>query len=92
MRFFFSKKENGQEIAEEIVIVKETLDFPGTDVEHNRVAAAIGTALHMYMDRVREYEKAVVTIGKIMKPYSPWSSKIYGLRQQPMHLPHLNRR
>jgi hypothetical protein len=92
MKFFFSKKENGQEVAEEIVFVKETLDFPGTDGEKQNVAAAIGLALHMYMDHVREHEKAVLTFQKIMKPYSPWSSKIFGLRQMPMYMPNLKRR
>ena len=92
MKFFFSKKENGQEIAEEIVMVRETLDVPSAHTEQQQIAAAIGLALHLYMAHVREYEKAVVTIQKIMKPYSPWSSKIYGLRQQPMRIPGLSTR
>lgn len=92
MKFFFNKKENGQEIAEEIVMVRETLDVPSVHTEEQQIAAAIGLALHMYMDHVREYEKAVVTIQKIMKPYSPWSSKIYGLRQQPLYMPNVRRR
>ena len=92
MKFFFSKKENGQEIAEEIVLVQETLDVAPVYMEQQKIAVAIGLALHMYLDHVKEYEKAVVTIQKIMKPYSPWSSKIYGLRQQPMYLPNLKRR
>lgn len=92
MKFFFSKNDNGHEVAEEIVIVKETLDVGSADPEKRCIAAAIGLALHLYMDHVKEYEKAVLTIQKIMKPYSPWSSKIYGLRQQPLYLPHLKRR
>lgn len=92
MKFFFSKKENGQEIAEEIVMVRETLDIAAAHTEQQQIAAAISLALHLHMNQVREYEKAVVTIQKIMKPYSPWSSKIYGLRQQPLHIPNLKRK
>ncbi len=87
MKFFFSKKENGQAIAEEIVVVNETLDISHTDLQESQVAAAIALSLHLYMKQLHEYEKAVITFQKIMKPYSPWSSKIYGLRQLPMYMP-----
>ena len=37
-------------------------------------------ALHLYYDEdVHDIEKAIVTIKKVEKRYSPWSSKIYGL-------------
>jgi glutaconyl-CoA/methylmalonyl-CoA decarboxylase subunit delta len=56
-------------------------------VVNDEVAAAISLALSLYMQDVHDYERAVVTIQKVMRPYSPWSSKIYGLRQIPFRFP-----
>ena len=42
--------------------------------------AAIALALHLYMNELHDMESNVMTIAKISKRYSPWSSKIYGLR------------
>lgn len=47
------------------------------------VTAAISTALMMHFREVHDFESTVITIKKVQKPYSPWSSKIYGLRQYP---------
>ncbi len=49
------------------------------------VNAAIGMALFMYLNEIHDEESGVITIKKISKRYSPWSSKIYGLRQHPRH-------
>jgi hypothetical protein len=43
------------------------------------VNAAISTALHLYFNELHDEESDVMTIKKISKRYSPWSSKIYGL-------------
>jgi len=56
------------------------------------IAAVISLAINMYIQEIREYENAIVTIQRVMKPYSPWSSKIYGLRQTPNHIPGLRSR
>ncbi len=45
--------------------------------------AAIGMAIFLYLDELHDVESGVITIKKISKRYSPWSSKIYGLRQPP---------
>ena len=42
--------------------------------------AAIAMALHMFFEEQHDEESNVITIKKIEKRYSPWSSKIYGLR------------
>lgn len=89
MKFFFNKNENGHEIAEEIVMVNETLDVVSTEPYETEIAAAISLALHLYLKQLQEYERAVLTFQKIMKPYSPWSSKVYTLRQTPLYLPQL---
>lgn len=44
--------------------------------------AAIALALHLYMDEVHDKESGVLTIKRISKTYSPWSSKIYAVRNQ----------
>ncbi len=43
------------------------------------VAAAISMAIFLCRD-LHDDESDVITINKISKAYSPWSSKIYGLR------------
>lgn len=45
--------------------------------------AAITIAVHMFEDELHDIESNVVTINKVARAYSPWSSKIYGLRQTP---------
>ena len=45
--------------------------------------SAILMALHMSAELKKEEEKAILTIGKIIRPYSPWSSKIYNMKNQP---------
>lgn len=47
------------------------------------VNAAIGMAIFLYINEMHDEESGVLTIKKISKRYSPWSSKIYGLRQNP---------
>lgn len=47
------------------------------------VSAAISLALHLHFEEAHDFEDAILTIKKVQKPYSPWSSKLYGLRQYP---------
>lgn len=44
--------------------------------------AAIVMALHEHLD-AHDTEKTILTINKVKKAYSPWSSKIYSMRQTP---------
>ena len=44
--------------------------------------AAIVMALHEHLD-THDKESTVLTINKVKRAYSPWSSKIYGLRELP---------
>jgi glutaconyl-CoA/methylmalonyl-CoA decarboxylase subunit delta len=41
--------------------------------------AAIAAALYLYFSELHDEEKYVMTIRKVSKTYSPWSSKIYGI-------------
>lgn len=62
-------KETGKK-EEEIAGVK--------DIAADEIAA-ISMALHMFMNDLHDTESNVITIKRIERRYSPWSSKIYGL-------------
>ncbi|MFH1194940.1 MAG: OadG family transporter subunit [bacterium] len=47
------------------------------------INAAISIALYLYMSELHDRESAILTINKVARTYSPWSSKIYGMRQFP---------
>jgi sodium pump decarboxylase gamma subunit len=46
-------------------------------------SAAIAAAIHLYRSELHDYQNTALTINKVSKTYSPWSSKIYGLRKVP---------
>lgn len=52
-------------------------------VMSGEVSAAIAMALQLYYDEIHDYENTVLTIQKVSRTYSPWSSKIYSLREYP---------
>jgi Na+-transporting methylmalonyl-CoA/oxaloacetate decarboxylase gamma subunit len=55
-----------------------------SDVEiSGEVNAAIAMALYLYQSDLHDHENTVLTIHKVSKTYSPWSSKIYTLRRLP---------
>ena len=41
--------------------------------------AAIAAALYLFFSEMHDEEKYVMTIKKVSRNYSPWSSKIYGV-------------
>ena len=43
------------------------------------VYAAITAAVYLYTEELHDVENAVLTINKVSRTYSPWSSKIHGL-------------
>ena len=47
------------------------------------IYAAIAMALYELDDEVHDWEETKLTMNKVAKTYSPWSSKIYGLRETP---------
>lgn len=51
------------------------------------VFAAISTALYLYEHDRDDIDASILTIEKTARTYSPWSSKIYGLRQIPQRVP-----
>jgi Na+-transporting methylmalonyl-CoA/oxaloacetate decarboxylase gamma subunit len=64
---------------------KETVkQNPNISAEiHEETAAAIALAIHMYKTEMHDQESFTITLKKVSKIYSPWSSKIYTLRQNP---------
>jgi len=58
------------------ITLEHDKDFTG------EIAAAIGAAVHMYLDQQHDHESAILTIKQVKKPYSPWSSKIYGTQNR----------
>ena len=46
------------------------------------LGAAIAMAIHLYQQELHDHEAALLTIKKINRSYSPWSSKIYGMRKE----------
>lgn len=63
------KKTGGEEIVEKVE--------QNTSGDEN---AAICTALYLYFTELHDEEKYVMTVKKVSKTYSPWSSKIYGVQ------------
>jgi len=41
--------------------------------------AAISAAIHLYFSEMHDEEETVLTIKRVSKQYSPWSSKIYSV-------------
>ncbi len=56
--------------------IAETEDIP--EIEGN-VNAAIATAIYLYFSELHDEESNIITIKKVQKAYSPWSSKIYSV-------------
>ena len=53
---------------------QESLDITAEEV------AAISMALYYFLNELHDRESGKITIKRVSKPYSPWSSKIYGVR------------
>lgn len=66
----FIKQGNSEGASEEIKLTGE-------------VNAAIAAALYLYSQELHDQESTVLTINRVSRTYSPWSSKIYGLTQNP---------
>lgn len=67
------KTTSGKDSKEQTTEIEYDVHIPALD------SAAIAAALHLYYDDVHDEESRVITIKKVEKRYSPWSSKIYGL-------------
>ena len=68
--------------AEAGVPVAETSDSAGLASDSGEEIAAICMALHEHLN-MHDHEDFILTINKVKRAYSPWSSKIYSLRELP---------
>ncbi len=62
---------------------KEKIGKEDPTIVTGEVAAAIATALNLYLNDHHDEENPTLTINKISRNYSPWSSKIYGVMNTP---------
>ena len=67
--------------------IKKTSAAKGIEISDSEQAsgeeiAAISMALHLHFSAMHDHESGVLTIKKISRAYSPWSSKIYAVRNQ----------
>lgn len=69
-----SAKENAKEVSGNIV------NIDSDDLSENQYAA-IAAAIYMYESELHDEENTVLTINKVAKVYSPWSSKLYNMNQ-----------
>ena len=51
------------------------------EIDEGAVLAAISAALYEATEDVHDIESTVITIQKVTRRYSPWNSKIYGVRE-----------
>ncbi|MGE4586153.1 MAG: OadG family transporter subunit [Mangrovibacterium sp.] len=77
---FTREKRKKEQYAEEVAAAKVRAVSGPLSGEVN---AAIATALYMYKNETHDFENTVLTVKKVARPYSPWSSKIYTLRRNP---------
>ncbi len=48
------------------------------------ITAAISLAVYLYFNEMHDDESKIITINRIQKRYSPWSSKIYSIYNTPV--------
>lgn len=66
-----------------VIQIEQTPDAKSQNTSDEEVSAAIAMALHLYSSQIHDQENPVITMIKVSRTYSPWSSKIYGLRKSP---------
>lgn len=61
----------------------EDAPLPAAADPTGELGAAVALALFYYQNEMHDHENTLLTIKKVSRTYSPWSSKIYGLRRSP---------
>ena len=72
------RERKAREASGNVTVNESALD---EDVAPGEVYACISLALHEFQDDSHDLEDTVLTISRVARSYSPWSSKIYGVRQ-----------
>ncbi len=74
---YYKTRKKLKEQTKQAVVTNDDLHITGD------VSAAISMAVYMFLDEMHDEESNVITIKRVRKTYSPWSSKIYGLTVWP---------
>ena len=74
---YYNSRKKLKQKTKKAIVTDDDLHIAGD------VSAAISTALYLFFDEMHDEESNVITIKRVRKTYSPWSSKIYGLRVWP---------
>jgi Na+-transporting methylmalonyl-CoA/oxaloacetate decarboxylase gamma subunit len=75
--YYRTRRELRRKRREEKEQVSDDIHLPA------EVTAAIASALYLHYNELHDPESNIITIERVRKRYSPWSSKIYGLRKWP---------
>jgi len=82
--YFLYRTNKRINVKNQASVPKEVAHNPNIKTEiQEETAAAIALAIHMYKSDLHDQESFTITLKKVSKIYSPWSSKIYTLRQNP---------
>ena len=84
MGWAFTRQKKAEKVAKAAaagVVLAE--DDHHEAISDQEIAAAIITALKLYKSNLHDQESEMITIHRIARAYSPWSSKIHGLTQLP---------
>lgn len=81
--FFYIRTNKIVASKKQSVEIETTQKATGKHDVEEETAAAIALAIHMYKTELHDQESFTITLKKVSRIYSPWSSKIYTLRQNP---------
>jgi Na+-transporting methylmalonyl-CoA/oxaloacetate decarboxylase gamma subunit len=73
----------GREGKKKKAAAAELIGVSTDDEISGEVNAAIALALHLYHSELHDIEDPIITMKRVARTYSPWSSKIYGITQAP---------
>ena len=84
MGWAFTRQKKAEKVAKAAAAgVTLSEDDHHEAITDQEITAAIITALKLYKSNLHDQESEMLTIHRITRAYSPWSSKIHGLTQLP---------
>ena len=83
MGWVFTRQKKAEKAAKAAATGVVAADDDHEAITDQEIAAAIITALKLYKSNLHDQESEILTINRITRAYSPWSSKIHGLTQLP---------
>ena len=83
MGWAFTRQKKAAKVAKAAATGAPVADDDHEAISDQEIAAAIMTALKLYKSNLHDQESEMITIHRIARAYSPWSSKIHGLTQLP---------